>query len=477
MKHLINYLLLGVLAAGLGCETNYPDVSPELFLGTNDNITSTRRFETCTILYSMTNFTGTIDQTSQQTALKNAAELWGQTHGHLELMNAAGRTPSITVTFTDSANFTTKMTKEGLISQPLKALSTIKRTTNGSNCTILLLKSYDWKLPVLQRVLLYQMGVSLGLQDSNDNESAMSLTNTYGKITLSKTDSIAITTLYDQPCDEWTKIETQIPLSASNLVYVRATFSDQIKGYCIIDLFGGKNKVVEFNPALASNNWTERSAFPGIVSINSNLALVSFTVGSRLFVGNLYSTQTGKFWEYIPAKGASPDNWKPIGDCPHLGADVQVFGIGNKGYLISKVTGNGAWFVWTYDPTTNKWTQESSLGLVGSGIATRISDLPTFLVNETVYIVGSGSYWRFSPTISSAPWQKVTSLGISGNFQAFSTRNYGFLLSTQLWRFNEKNSWQLAKAPPVRLDFPDFVFSIAKRVFIYRNGVFYRYNP
>ncbi|RDB07515.1 matrixin family metalloprotease [Runella aurantiaca] len=482
MKRFINYLLLGVLSAGLGCETKYLNASPELYLGTNDNFAPIRRFESCTILYSMTNFTSQIDQTSQQTALKNTAELWGQAHGYLELKEAAGRTPAITVTFTDSASFTTKMTKEGLVSQPLRALSMIKRTTNG--CSVLLRKSYDWKLPVLQRVLLYQMGVALGLQDSNEEESAMSLTNSYGKLSLSKADSTTISNVYNQPCDEWTKIDTRLFLSSSDLVRTRATFSNQSKGYCIIDLLNGVNKVVEFDPASTTGNWIVRKPFPGLVAPSSTRTLVTFTIENRMFVGNLYSTQVGKFWEYIPAKGSEPDSWQPIADCPLmvLGGDAQAFGVGKKGYVIYNVPRVYSWRVWGYAPLANKWSEEPELTLANSGTLRSQSDITTFSIDSAVYLMPSyGDHWRFSPSLRSTPWQKINPLQISDSFYPFSTRNTGFLFrpySTQLWRFNEKTKWQLCNSMPERLTNPYFSFSIAKRVFIcWNTETFYRYNP
>ncbi|MDF7817670.1 hypothetical protein P1X15_08685 [Runella sp. MFBS21] len=476
------YLLIWICLGLVGCELGFMESSQKpLYLGVNDNVTSIRRFGTCSILYKMTDFTSNIDQQSQLTALRNAAGLWNKTHGYLELKEVVNQVPAITVTFTDSPIFPSIESDKGLISQNLDALSVIRRDPANNGCTILLRRSFPWTTSVLQRVLVYQIGVALGFKDSEDLQSAMSLSNQYEQIRLSESDSIALTTLYNQPCDEWTKLETRILPSASELIRVKTYFDNHTKGYCIVDMLSGRNKVFEFDPSLATNNWAERTAFPGLVTTSTNLALVSFTVGTRMFAGNLYSTQIGKFWEYIPAVGNGTDSWKPIADCPLIGADTYAVGLGNKGYLISKLNRDDAWSVWTYDPTTNKWAQESTLALTNSGILTRISDSVSFSIGKSAYIITQNTCWRFRPEIASAPWQKITPLGANGSFSGFSSRGYGFLargFSTQLWRFSEADSWQLCKSLPESRGAPYLLFSIQKRVFFFWNTeLSYRYNP
>lgn len=476
------YLLIGICLGLVGCELDFIEEGQKpIYLGVNDNAASTRRFGTCTIWYKMLDFTSDIDQTSQLTALSNAANLWNKTHGYLELKEVVNQAPVITVTFTDSTIFPIIESDKGLISQNLEALSVIRRDPAGNGCTILLRQSFPWTIPTLQRVLLYQLGVALGFKDSEDLQSGMSLSNQYGQIALSESDSVALATLYNQPCDEWTKLETRILPSASELIRVRAYFDNQTKGYCIVDMLSGRNKVFEFDPALATNNWSERTAFPGLVTTSTNLALVSFTIGTRMFVGNLYSTQTGKFWEYLPATANGKDSWKPIADCPLIGADVYAVGLGMKGYLISKLNRDDAWNVWTYDPNTNKWTQESTLALANSGIVVRVSDLLLFSIGNSAYMAAQGVYWRFRPETASSPWQRITPLGTTGSFSAFSSREYGFLVrsfSVQLWRFSEANSWQLCKPIPESRGEPYLIFSLQKRVFFFWNTeLSYRYNP
>ncbi|MCF0074996.1 hypothetical protein LZD49_31215 [Dyadobacter sp. CY261] len=480
MRSTLHYLLLTMLAAALGCQSRYPEMSPELLLGANDNVTSERRFGSCTILFRLTNYVAGIDQASQQAALQNVANIWGGAHGYLDVSDADGRVPAITVTFTDSAAFKKRPTDEGLFSQSLLALGALRRNNDGT-CAILLRQSYSWTLPILQRVLLYHMGVALGLRDSSDGEAAMNPDYAYGILALTRSDSNAISAVYDQPCDEWARVNTQVLLTNSDLPRLRATFSNQNKGFLIIDMLSGTNKVMEFDPSSTTANWIVRKSFPGEVVKNNVQTIITFSIGERMYAGNLYTTKPGKFWEYVAAAGTMQDSWRAVADCPLMVSDAQSFGLEGKGYMVSSASRNGNWQVIAYDPALDKWIHDPAFDLPGSGTFTKLSNIPTFSVEPSAYLLTNNYYWRFMPGTSAGPWEKVPPLGINGILHTFSSRGSGFIyrpFSAQLWRFSNGREWTLCKPFTENLGSPYFSFAIARRVYMcWNTETLYKYNP
>jgi N-acetylneuraminic acid mutarotase len=165
---------------------------------------------------------------------------------------------------------------------------------------------------------------------------------------------------YDPGSNSWSQVADII----GSPLYWAMGFSVSGKGYICLgqDASGANPKsVFEYDPTL--NSWSLKSDFPGVGRIYS----VAFTIGPYAYLGGgsdigtfqLYSD----FWQYDP----SVDNWTQKTDIGFgsLITEAAGFSQGGKGYI---GTGAASCFncalkeFWSYDTTSNSWTQLTDFG-------------------------------------------------------------------------------------------------------------------
>lgn len=159
-------------------------------------------------------------------------------------------------------------------------------------------------------------------------------------------------------------------------------------------------------------------------------------------------------------EGNAPDSWTRKADFPvniDAGSHYGVgFSIGNKGYFSTgrNFQGLASKALWSYDPTSNSWTQEADFGGLGRNNAV------AFSIGHKAYIgtgwdVSLGNYfkdfWEYDPTSNS--WTEITSLPGGERHEAvgFAIGNRGYVCSgvdsnfyykRDLWEYNlANNTW------------------------------------
>lgn len=159
----------------------------------------------------------------------------------------------------------------------------------------------------------------------------------------------------------------------------------------------------------ASGFWTSVAVFPGQARSNA----VAFTVKNIGYVGtgvaNDGFTPLADFWSYDP----SSNSWTQIdslsdanGTYPRF--DAVAWGFDTTGYVLTG-TDNNQWFsdVWKYSPATGHWTQEPFL------VGNPRSGATAWVYNGKGYIVAGYTpssekavnnmcydFWRFDPAVA-----------------------------------------------------------------------------
>jgi hypothetical protein len=421
------FLLLGLLA--IGCVSDELPQATPLYEISNDPITVSKRiFEQCELPYSFLNSARSLPVGSILKQLELPFDRWSQASDYLSFERVApGDSARISFVFTDSLPVSRPKTYTtfGLVGQPIEVLSQLVRRPNG-NCRVYLLNTHTWKPEQLQRVLLFQIGAALGLATSSRPTSAMRTDLSVSITQPDSSDAKALRQLYNQPCDQWTRL-ADLPFR-SNLVETVAGNSN--RGYAFLTQ---NNAVWEFNPA--TKRWNSRLPYP-TVPANSTFRdnWVAFGIDSTVFLGQGYNTswkpgKKGTFWRYVPVENPGGERWVRLDSIPQVGWDYgYCFPINKTGYLIAANNSSAGWqvSVCIYDPVLDKWGKivlyQPPIGF-GYG--------SPFVLGTNVYFLNPTSSfyrsWRFTPT-STSPF--IQTLSFEGVFSptSFSIRNAGYVV-------------------------------------------------
>jgi len=171
-------------------------------------------------------------------------------------------------------------------------------------------------------------------------------------------------------------------------------------------------------------DWTRKSDFEGV----SRNAAVSFTIGTRVFVGTGFdgTFRLKDFWEF----DADKNTWFRRADFPGAARSSAVaFSAAGKGYVGTGIDADAKRLsdFWEYNPATNSWTQIADFpadakyrygavslsfdnkGYIGAGNG---SSLPTGGTNDLK------DWWSYTP--ATGTWTQEQSIGGSKRTNAFS---------------------------------------------------------
>lgn len=190
--------------------------------------------------------------------------------------------------------------------------------------------------------------------------------------------------------------------------YGAVGFSIGTKGY--IGTGGnplGLNDFWEYDPSL--NIWTQKTNVPGNPRVNA----MGFSIGAKGYIGGGHGGVGLKdFWEYDP----SLNIWTQKADIGGGARSSGVgFSIGNKGYFGTgcDFSGCNSTYFWEYNPLLNIWIPKANLGGLGVQMATGYSDGTYGYIGTGVnYSTGmqySNEFWSWDPTTN--VWTQMANFG------------------------------------------------------------------
>ena len=188
---------------------------------------------------------------------------------------------------------------------------------------------------------------------------------------------------------------------------------------------------------LITNTWTLLpQAFPDMQSSNMAGGALTFPEGQRIFVvgGNgAGSTYTGRAVAFDPATGAfTPKTAWPATPTRLPGGWAVV---NNKFYILGGIQANAAGTafadIWSYDPTTNAWTQSSAnLSLARGYIATEV--MPDGLIyvaggsqNNAGVLTDETIFEKFNPT--------TNTISTGPPLPTATSNNHGYNVGGKFW--------------------------------------------
>ncbi|MBD2751852.1 matrixin family metalloprotease [Spirosoma validum] len=440
----------------LGCQNELtPFASLSYQISSYQNATAHRNFDQCVLRYAFRNDAKTINIRTSQKSLEVPFDQWQQANGYIEFVQVgANAAADINFVFSDSLTAGNTYTDSGLVRQSVASLSQLAKQADGTY-TIYLLDTYRWDISTLQRVLLFQIGSALGLATSTNPASAMSNRMTTTAITLDSTDVRAVQQLYDQPCDQWTRLP-DLPFDGRDVETSVATSS---RGFVLMNAGNGKNAFWEFIPA--SNSWRARTPYPVTQADQYGFSpgRLAFVIDSLVFVGNGYNDEwkeekSGAFWQYKPSIGQSVDQWIAIANQPQLGYSTgRSFSVNGKGYLVSmnlNSSGVERIAVCEYNPIQNAWSKPSVLGRKSDGFYSLRETFP-FVLNQQAYLISPNATiksWLFDPNQLN-PWTEIATFnGTSTTKTGFAVRDAGYGISGEpnlpkgVWQYKPERGWK-----------------------------------
>lgn len=237
-------------------------------------------------------------------------------------------------------------------------------------------------------------------------------------------------------------------------------FGTGSKGY-IGTGYDGVNKLKDFweyDPT--SNTWVQISDFGG----TARYGAVAFAIDNIGYVSTGYDGNALKdFWEYNP----TTDQWTQgfsLGGGKRQ--EAVAFVINGKGYICTGID-NGVYEndFWEYDPVTNQWTAKRSIANISDNeydddysSITGINKVG-FAINGKGYVAtgGKGSagtiVWQYNP--SSDLWTQKTSLEASGRIGAvgFAIDDLGYITTGRNSSYYFDDLWGfLPSAEQIDLD-------------------------
>lgn len=198
-------------------------------------------------------------------------------------------------------------------------------------------------------------------------------------------------------------VETWEYSDVSNTWTQKADYPGQSRYKCFSMVIGNKafvgggtdginlhDEMYEYDPS--TNMWTQKANFPGM----ARNYITTFTIGNFGYAGNgseLSATAYPYYYKYDP----SVNTWFPVANYPYSRVTGAGFSLNGKGYV-----GMGGFFnqkdFFSYNPTSNTWTQEAYFGGYGGEHAV------SFVLNNKGYVAdlnGSATtteLWEYTPS-------------------------------------------------------------------------------
>lgn len=487
-----NYYFLGLYAllaitSGACREQDLPHASKLYVISSKGASTASRRFEKCIIHYAFVNNAQNFDVMSQVKSLEEPFDYWETAAGYINFVRVTGNdVPDVRFVFSDTSDFTGGEFDQGLIVQQMPELSKFIPEKNGTY-TVVLNNAFRWDLPTLQRVLLFQVGTALGLPASTVAGSAMS-PKLWVPMVPDSSDVLGVRRLYDQPCDEWVKLDS-LPFGTFLSCF---PFTLKGKGYVINDMDWS---TWEYDPA--ANSWQQRKPFPHPSASWVRDNLNTFVIGDHAYIGadNFTGGASRQFWRYQPATALAPDRWDTIAPLPYksIGRTGLGFGMGELGYVYTAVlddrdpvygsTSNNG--LWVYDPKMNTWAlPDAYINPTG-----RDNDLlyrQAIAVGNRAFIIAPGSdpSYLFDPAKPAARWSPIPpTKSIVYTAQVFAARDSPYMISgwfeppKNVRRYEANGVWTTLKDMNANGRLA-FCFTINDRVYVATDTrEFWTYRP
>ena len=203
------------------------------------------------------------------------------------------------------------------------------------------------------------------------------------------------------------------------------------KGYVGLG-YDGTNRLkdfYEYNPS--TNVWTKKSDFLG----SARYGAVGFQVAGKAYFGTGYDGNYLKdFYQYNP----STDTWtQSSGFGGDKRRNATVFVINDKAYFGTGISNNVLQYdFWEFDGTTEVWTKKRDINNgdedeYNEDYALLRANASSFVINGLGYLVcgdNSTSVWQYNPTTDL--WTEKTSLEASGRIDAIglAANNKGYLM-------------------------------------------------
>jgi len=219
--------------------------------------------------------------------------------------------------------------------------------------------------------------------------------------------------------------------------YAAVGFSIGTKGYIGTGTDGnyGTNGFWEWDQA--SNIWTQKADFQGIMSGEKRIWAVGFSIGTKGYIGTgnrlqgILGWQMSDFWEWDQATNI----WIQKADIGGGGIRGNVgFSIGTKGYI-------GSNYFWEWNQASNIWTQKANVGGTARDFAVGFS------IGSKGYIgMGNGTqdFWEWDQ--ASNIWTQKANFGgtARSNAVGFSIGNKGYI-GTGDDGYYENDFWQYSQ--------------------------------
>lgn len=202
-----------------------------------------------------------------------------------------------------------------------------------------------------------------------------------------------------------------------------------------------------------------REVFPGVAR-NSAMA---FTIGTKAYIVGGFDglNRLQDCWEFDQVLR----RWTRRADLPDLtptilGSGARYggvgFAIGNKGYICGGYNGSHQKDLWSYNPTTNSWTQEVSMG------GQKRQGATVLVYQDKAYVFGGSNngvavndMWQFDPANAANPWKAMRNITntssdtyddlytdiIRSNATAFIVGTKGYVTNGENGSFN-KSTWE-----------------------------------
>lgn len=229
----------GLLCLFVQCQQLPDSASPLFYVTANRADIARKAADGCAFRYSIVNAYERLDNTTQQTAIRNGFEIWQKTNPNLYFLNFGSTFGAdLLVQFVDPAVLQNQQLQApvGLLRGSVPVASTFRKDPTQPY-TILLSSTFDWNKDKLTKAIAHHVGLYLGMNTSDDKQSLMYPLFVGKSVAAARADSVLINQLYSLPCKDLgvsylplalkinKEITQKIRIDQQGIIYIRATGS------------------------------------------------------------------------------------------------------------------------------------------------------------------------------------------------------------------------------------------------------------